>query len=103
MEATKTNKSVAVEILKQLGGNRFIAMTGAKHLACDNNSMSCKIMRNSMKVTHIKITLNSKYTYDMKFYSIRGASFKVKSEANGVYNDMLQATFTRHTGLNTSL
>ena len=25
----KTDKSVAVEILRQLGGNRFIAMTGA--------------------------------------------------------------------------
>jgi len=39
----------------------------------------------------------------MTFYSIRGASYKVKSEANGIYNDMLQDIFTSHTGLYTSL
>ena len=100
---TITDKTTAIEILKQLGGNRFIMMTGAKNLSCDNTSMSFKIMRNDAGITHVKIKLNALDLYDMTFYSIRGASFKVKAEASGIYNDMLQEVFTSHTGLYTSL
>ncbi len=100
---TKTDMAIPAEILKQLGGNKFVVMTGARNLAGGENHISCKIMRNCMKVTHIKIELNGLDLYDMTFYAIRGASFKIKSEAKNVYFDMLQSTFTEHTGLNTSL
>lgn len=33
-------KFVATEILNQLGGNRFIAMTGAKNFACFDEMVS---------------------------------------------------------------
>ena len=33
------NQTVPQEILKQLGGNRFIAMTGARKFFCDNNRL----------------------------------------------------------------
>ena len=93
-------------VLKQLGGNRFIAMTGAKNFIRDDKKqqISFKIGKNSKGITHVRITLNSMDTYDMEFLSIRGTSMpKVKSKARGVYNDMLQDIFTEHTGLYTSL
>jgi hypothetical protein len=97
-----TDKTVACEILKQLGGRRFIAMTGASNMGCDNNSMSMKIMRNSAKVTHVKIELTVMDVYKMTFYNC-SRDLKVIAERENVYNDMLQDVFTSITGLNTSL
>lgn len=98
-----TNLTVAKEILKQLGGNRFITMTGAKNLAAGDNSMSFKIMRNSNKVTHVKIELNIRDTYDITFYNIVGINIKKEYTVHGIYNDQLQDVFTAHTGLDTHL
>lgn len=98
-----TNLKVASEILRQLGGNRFIAMTGAKNFAADDNGMSFKIMRNSNKVTHVSIKLNFMDTYDITFYNIVGINIKKEYTVRNVYNDQLQDVFTIHTGLNTHL
>lgn len=98
-----TNLRVANEILRQLGGNRFIAMTGAKNLAAIDNSISFKIMRNSNKVTHVKIELNFMDTYDITFYNIVGNNIKEEHTVRGIYSDQLQNTFTIYTGLNTHL
>ena len=43
----KMDKRQGGETLKQLGGNRFIAMTGAKNFAVGPKGMSFKIGRNS--------------------------------------------------------
>ena len=95
----------AGEVLKQLGGNKFIAMTGAKDFLKDDNKqmITFKIGRNNKQINHIRITLNAMDTYDMEFLYCSVKGVKLKSNSNGVYNDMLQAVFTEHTGLNTSL
>jgi len=92
-------------ILKQLGGNRFIAMTGAKHFVKDDNKrlISFKIGRNAKGVNYVTIKLTSMDLYDMSFLSIRAGKIKVKSTSKGLYNDMLQDAFTRHTGMYTHL
>ncbi len=88
------------EILKQLGGRRFLMMTGAKNLVYDNQdlSISMKIMRNAKKVTHVKIKLNSLDLYDLTFYNC-GKELKIVSEINNIYCDQLQEIFEQHTGL----
>ena len=95
----------AVETLNQLGGNRFIAMTGAKDFVRDDahQSITFRIGRNAKSVNVVKITLNSMDTYDMEFLMVRGADTFVRSKATGVYNDQLQDVFTEHTGLYTHL
>ncbi len=95
----------AREILKQLGGNRFIAMTGAKDFIRDDEKqrITFKIGRNCSGINYVTITLNPMDLYDIKFISIRGWVIKEVSEEKGVYNDMLQTIFTQHTGLNTHL
>lgn len=98
-----TDKTVAVTILQQLGGNKFIAMTGAKNFYALDNGMGCKIGRNSKGVNHLKIILNAMDTYDMEFIRVRNDKITVVSKANDVYFDMLQEVFTEHTGLYTRL
>lgn len=98
-----SNMQIAQTILEQLGGKRFIIMTGAKNLGAGENYLSFKIGRNPKGVTHVKITLTPMDLYDMEFFKVRGTSFKKVSEIDGVYFDQLQDIFTDRTGLYTSL
>lgn len=88
-------------ILSQLGGNRFIAMTGAKNfgILSEKNGIGFMIPR-ANGVRGIRIRLNSMDLYDMEFLNTK---FKVVKEFKGVYNDQLQNVFTQVTGLYTSL
>lgn len=97
---------VHVEILNQLGGRRFLAMTGAKNLVYSqqqNNYLSFKIGRNKSGANYIKIVLNSMDTYDMKFIKIFKDKMTTVAEFENIYNDQLQEIFTDVTGLYTSL
>jgi len=95
----------AGEVLKQLGGNKFIAMTGAKHFFKDDSEarLSFKIVKNCKGVNYVNIKLNSMDLYDIEFSSIRGLNTTLKSKATGVYNDQLQSVFTENTGMETHL
>ena len=98
------NKRQAGEMLKQLGGNRFIMMTGAKNFGVGPKGAGFKIGRNAKNVNYVRIDLDKgKDLYDMyfNFVSVRGV--KLKSKAKGVYADQLQKMFTKHTGMYTSL
>jgi len=93
------------QLLQQLGGNKFIAMTGAKNLAVDKskNELHMKIGRNSKSISHVIIKLTSGDLYDMEFLSIRGSSRKIKSKEKGVYADQLGKMFKKNTGMNVRL
>ena len=98
------NKRQGGETLKQLGGNKFIAMTGAKNFAVGPKGMGFKIGRNSKGVNYVRIDLDrGKDLYNMEFIQMRAGKLKVKSKVKGVYNDQLQKMFTKHTGMYTSL
>ena len=94
---------VAKTILQQLGGNKFIAMTGAKNLGSTNKSLQFKIGRNSKSISHVIITLKSSDLYEMEFIRIRGTKRTVVKKVKGVYADQLQTIFTKYTGMNTRL
>jgi hypothetical protein len=100
------NLIVANTILQQLGGNKFIAMTGAKNLGADGNTLSFRFPSRS-GANHCRITLNSLDLYDMQFIRIRKVKgipqSNVTAEHNGIYADQLQTIFTKETGLYTSL
>ena len=99
-----SNLKVAETILEQLGGNHFRMMTGAKHLAGDENSLSMRIGRNSSNSNYLKITLNSMDLYDMEFCKLTKLGEKKSvTEYNNVYNDLMRGTFTAHTGMYTTL
>ena len=93
------DKRQAGETLKQLGGNKFIAMTGAKNFTIGKEGLAFKIGRNAKAVNYVVIQLNGKDLYDMKFQK----GTRVLKTANDVYGDQLQKMFTKHTGMYTSL
>lgn len=97
------SKREGAEVIKQLGGGRFIAMTGAKDFFIGPKGVVFKIGRNSKGVNYVRINLNSMDTYDVEFLSVRSYKEKVKSTAKGIYADMLRDAFEQHTGLRTSL
>jgi hypothetical protein len=101
-------EDVAGEILKQLGGNKFIVMTGAKNFykGVDDQKqpfIGFKIGKAKNQINYVKIILTGRDDYTMQFLSIRGSKLKVVREVEGVYNDMLQDVFTTNTGLYTHL
>ena len=93
------------QLLQQLGGNRFIAMTGAKNLAIDKpkNELHMKIGRNAKGVSHVRIRLTSMDLYDMEFLQVRAGRIKIKSKEKGVYADQLGKMFKKNTGMNVRL
>lgn len=93
--------TTATETLNQLGGNRFIAMTGA---TCyyDNETLIVKFK--GSKIANIMyVTPNSMDTYDVKICKFRGLDFKTIKEVTGAYSEMLKNIFESTTGLRTSL
>ena len=92
-------------LLQQLGGGKFIAMTGAKNLMVDQKekSLHMRIGKNSKGINHVKITLMPDDTYKMDFGRIRKLDYKVVRSVTGVYAEALRDVFTEVTGLYTSL
>ena len=99
----ESGRNIAKTILQQLGGNKFIAMTGAKNLGFTNNGLQMKIGRNSKGITHVIISLKSTDTYDVEFIKMRGVNRKVVKKLKGVYGDMLPQIFKKYTGMNVRL
>ena len=98
----KMTKQVAITILEQLGGNKFIAMTGAKNFSHSENTLSFRIPR-QRKISAVRITLEDDDTYTMEFISIHGIKMTTINTEKNVYFDELQNIFTANTGLYTKL
>ena len=99
-----SGKQIAQTILQQLGGNKFIAMTGAKNLGFTNKGLQMKIGWNAKGVTHVIIDLDrGKDLYNIEFVKIRGVKRTTVKKLKGVYADQLGKIFTKYTGLRTRL
>lgn len=102
--STEIKYPVATTILQQLGGRKFIAMTGSYQFVAGANSLTMKLRRNNIQAQYLKIELTTADDYTMKFISFnKKQEMILKAEVKGVYNDMLQTIFTYQTGLFTSL
>ena len=100
----RLNQSQAKTLLRQLGGNKFIMMTGAKQMSIGKNGLTMKIGRNSKSITHVAIDLDrGKDLYIMKFIRVRKGIPKVVKQYDGVYADNLNNIFEKETGLYTRL
>lgn len=96
--------NVAQTILSQLGGNRFVAMTGSHQFMAGENALHMKLRRNKSGANYLTIELTPMDVYTMTFKSIRGTNpVKIKSEIKDVYFDQLESIFTQETGLYTRL
>ena len=96
---------VANTILQQLGGNKFIAMTGSKNLVGSEDALTMQLTKNKAKAKFLRIEITSMDTYNMIFRGSMNKDYEFPEVARheGVYDDMLQTLFTQVTGLDTSL
>ena len=90
---------VATTILQQLGGNRFRAMTGARHFGSTGNGLSVKFPNRGGGPNHVQITLDERDTYTMTFNKLRGLTATKVAEHTGVHADELSRIFSETTGL----
>ena len=107
------NQEIANTILEQLGGRRFIVMTGAKDFVAIDNGLRFTIGRNASKANRVAIKLNSLDLYDIEFFYYRPWRFNARTMKevpekretiktfDGAYCDMLQPIFTETTGMYT--
>ena len=96
--------STASTILQQLGGSRFVTMTGARNLMDVGNGLSFRIGRNTSGANCVKVTLDGGTdTYTVKFSRLRGTDLKLVEERDLVYWEDLPHLFESITGLRTSL
>lgn len=99
--------TVAQTILAQIGGNKFIAMTGAKNLTSTADSLAFHFPKNSPKnkIKIVKIILDDNDTYTIKFYQYSAKTFDCNCilESNGLYAEDLKSKIERETGLALSL
>ena len=96
--------TVANEILAQLGGNRFIAMTGAKNILGGGNALMFSLPKGKDKSNKMRITLDfASDTYTVETFAIRGIECNAKTTIDMVYGDQLRSVFTSITGFDTSL
>ena len=96
-----TSQEICSETLKQLGGNKFITMTGSTCFS-DGNTLIVKFkMCRTANIMYI--TLNDNDLFDVKICKFRGMEVKTVAEMTDAYSDMLRPFFTETTGLRTSL
>ena len=106
-----------IEVFKQLGGRRFMMMTGAKNFVYSNkdNFLTFKIGRNASKANYVKITLTPDDLYTMEFIRVTSPRLNHKTgtftkgkrtvleKREGLWCDMLESTFREITGLETRM
>ena len=110
---------VANTILQQLGGKRFIVMTGSKNFVGDEHGLTMTLARNKSRANRLRITLTAMDDYNLEFYRYSPSRMKVdhkkmtcewvpqKRETvkryNGIFCDQLEEIFRITTGLYTRL
>ena len=95
---------IANTIYRQLGGNKFRVMAGAKNLTSHEFALSMRIGRNKTNANFMIVELNGNDLYDVTFAKVtKMGEMKSVREYNDVYNDMLVSLFESHTGMYTTL
>lgn len=94
---------IAPTILAQLGGGRFLAMTGAKGLLGLPNGLAFQIGRNATRANRVRVTLDASDTYTITTSRYAKLNVTPVAKLEGVYAEDLQRAFTDLTGLDTHL
>lgn len=96
---------VAHEILRQLGGKKFLAMTGAKNVVGDDSMLMFSLPNKlaARGINKVRITLTPADTYLVEFFNIRGTRVTPIDSVDDVYCDNLTDIFEDRTGLYVNL
>lgn len=105
-KANPTPSQVPQIILQQLGGSKFIAMTGAKEFIGGSEFLGFKIPKNMSTANRVTIKyFPAKDLYEINFIKSDryGLNTKIVKSFDNVYADQLRDIFTSVTGMETSL
>lgn len=107
--------SVPEIIYQQLGGNKFVVMTGVSNIQACASTLKMNLPRNKSRANRLEITLCGDDTYTLRFFRYAAPRFYKKTATFGnetieelgkfekIYNTDLQNVFTSVTGLYTNL
>ena len=110
--------ALAQTILQQMGGNKFLVMTGCKDLVWDekNSTLRMSIPKNGSKANRLWVTYNwGSDSYTMRFFRYTAPRLNSKTyewseekitevaEFKEIYFDQLQELFTEVTKMYTRL
>jgi hypothetical protein len=100
-----SDMTVATTILEQLGGRRFLVMTGARYLLAHAAALSFQLPSNFARngINRVRIDLNAHDLYDVTFSRCRGIKSFYEQKVEGLYCDQLRSVFTETTGLEVTL
>ena len=92
-------------ILSQLGGSKFLAMTGAKDLVGSEDELwfGVKGRTGDRAINKVKISLMGDDTYSVQTFALRGVNCKLVGWSHDVYVSNLPVTFEQLTGLRSRL
>lgn len=91
-------------ILAQLGGNAFVAMTGAHDILGDAKTLQFKVGRGAKgRISCVRVTLDPSDTYTIAFYAGKGLNIREVGTTEGVHADSLRRVFTEKTGFDCTL
>jgi hypothetical protein len=92
-------------ILAQLGGNKFLAMTGAKGLIASGDALTFRLPAKFARdgINFVRIVLDASDTYSITFSKFRGMKITDVATREMVYADQLRSVFTSVTGLDVAL
>jgi len=95
-------KQVSDTIRKQIGAKALFLIGAKNFVYTPDGGLRFKVGRNKLNANMIHVKLNGKDLYDIQFWSIRGASGKVKKQVDDVYAEDLTKTIGHELGLVTS-
>lgn len=90
--------------LQQLGGNQFLAMTGARLLVDVGNGLQFRLPKGTTRNrSNLVLVTMSGDTFDMTFYRLHGMTIVNLGHFEVVPGERLADLFTEQTGLDTHL
>ena len=100
--------SIANEIWRQLGSQRFSLMTGCKPLVFGERDgkvfLQMSVGRNARSINRFEVAYNEgSDLYEVSFIRKRGAEAHVTALYKDVYCDMLHTLFEQQTGMVTNI
>jgi hypothetical protein len=99
----ESKMQIGQTIYNQIGRSAF-AMMGASNIMITENGLQWKVGKNSKKVTHVTVTLDSGDTYTVKFQKVgRNCRVSDLGTSEGVYVENLHEVIENNTGLYLSL
>lgn len=99
------NQMIAKVIAAQLGGGRFVVMTGANRMLAVERGLQFKLPSNFAKdgINCVEVKLNDRDLYDLSFKRIRGLNVTLVAEAENIDAEALRGVFAEATSLAVSL